>query len=212
VVWKVTSWLHQLGLLPEACDPYQTFTRPICGDWAGLEKTSFALTVVASALRYVSTRVTVEARTLDEVWTGHAAGNCRSALERFAHDLLEAEQLVIEIAQDYHAVAEEARKQGEALGTAVSALVDLCATLGAELGVELAMSAAGDVTRLEEIGEAIGTLLSNGRTILEMLHTVIEAKRGHVDELCIRMALLTPHPFTVDLPDDYPVLPAPAHR
>ena len=53
-----------------------------CGDWAGLERTSFALTQVWKALDFVSSRVRDSATTLDEVWTGHAAGNCRSALQR----------------------------------------------------------------------------------------------------------------------------------
>jgi hypothetical protein len=212
VVWYVTSLLTKLGLLPEPCDPYETFTRPLCGDWAGLERVSFALTEVARALTYVSARIDTEARTLDRVWTGHAASNCRSALLRFAHDLHPAVDIVVQIAADYHEVAVRARAQGKALGTAVSTLVDLCGSLGVETGVELAAEALGDASTLGRIGKAVDTVLSDGRTMVELLAAVIHARHGHLEDLCQQIGILTLQPLAVNLPDDQPALPAPAQR
>src|SRR5439155_10052047 len=102
VIWYVTGVLAKLGLIPEQIDPFETVTAPLCGDWAGLERVSFTLTEFALSLSFVSTSIDHEATVLDRVWTGHAAGNCRSALRRFAHDLRPAQELVIRMAAEYH--------------------------------------------------------------------------------------------------------------
>jgi hypothetical protein len=212
VVWYVTSLLAKLGLLPEPCDPYETFTRPLCGDWAGLERVSFALTEVARALSYVSARIDTEAGALDRVWTGHAASNCRSALLRFAHDLHPAVDIAVQIAADYHEVAVTARTQGKALGTAVSTLVDLCASLGVETGAELAAETLGDASAVRRLGEAVDTVLNEAGTMVELLAAVIHARHGHLDALCHQLGMLTLRPIAVNLPDDQPALPVPARR
>jgi hypothetical protein len=209
-VWYVTGFLHKLGLYPEQCDPYQTFTRPLCGDWAGLERVSFALTSVARALSYVSAHVEAEANTLDKVWTGHAAGNCRSALLRFAHDLHPAVDIVVQIAAEYHQVAEASRENGKALATIVTALVDIVGSFGVEFGVEMTVDALADMRKVEEVAEALYDLIKFGKTFIEALGAVIHGSHLHLTELCTQLGLLTARPLSVNLPDDMPALPQPA--
>jgi hypothetical protein len=211
VIWYVTGALAKLGLLSEQIDPFETFTAPLCGDWAGLERVSFALTEVARALSFVSIHVTDEAGVLDRIWTGHAASNCRSALRRFAADLRPAADLVIEIAADYHKVAEAARQQGEALATLVTMMIDITGSCGTEVGVELAETLV-DASRLAEIARALGRVIHEAKTAVELLHLVIEGANGHLSDLRAELGLLTVRPFTVNLPDDMPALPAAARR
>jgi len=209
-IWYVTGFLAKLGLLPYQCDPYETFTLPLCGDWAGLERVSFALTEVARTLAYVSARLDEEATALDRVWTGHAASGCRSALRRLANDLRPAQDIVIEIAAQYHEVAVAAREHAEALGALASMLFDTVSSLGVDLGIELGADLLGDSSRLARIASTLGKVIGQGKTIIEALHLLIEGKEAHLDTLCHQVGLLTPRAVSVNLPDDMPVLPVPA--
>jgi hypothetical protein len=208
VIWHVTGALARLGLFPEPWDPYESLTKPLCGDWAGLERVSFALTQVARTLAYVGARIDDEANTLDRVWTGHAAGNCRYALRRFARDLGPAQDLVIQIAAEYHEVAVTARKQGEALSELVTLIVDF----GVSFGVEAIAERLLNLSKTAEEAEELAGLVMAAGKVIEMLHAVVENKDGKVTELCQGLALLTQQPFAVNLPDDMPALPTPAGR
>jgi hypothetical protein len=212
VIWSASWLLTRLGLLNQPCDPYQAFTEPICGDWAGLERVSYALLQLVNALMFVSNRVDDGATTLDRVWTGHAAGNCRHALKGYARDLGPAQDLLIQIASQYHQVAEAARKHGEALATAVTVLVDIGGSLGIEFGVELAVDAVADAERLAQIGRALDEAIQALKTGVELLHVVIEGAHTDLESLTDQLALLIPRPFNVNMPDDMPALPTPAHR
>jgi hypothetical protein len=204
VIWYGTGVLAKLGLFPAQVDPYESFTAPLCGDWAGLERVSYALTQVARALAFVSARIDDEAMALDRVWTGHAAGNCRYALRRFARDLGPAQDLVVQLAADYHQVAVTAREQGEALGTLVTLLVDLAGSFGTE--------AVFDTPKLVEVSGELGGLIEEAAKIVELLHASVEGANGHLTGLCHQLGLLTVRPFAVNLPDDMPALPVPAGR
>ena len=212
LVWHLTGLLTRLGLFSEQFDVYEGITAPLCGDWAGLEQVSFALTQVARALEYVSDRLDEEATSLDRVWTGHAAGNCRSALRRFAHDLRCAEDLVVAIAAEYHQVAVTAREQGEALTTLVTVIIDIAGSCGIEFGVELTADALFDLPRLSQIGTALWRVLRQAKNLIEVLHLTVEGAHSNLADLCHRLGVLTARPFVVNLPDDMPALPAPAHR
>jgi hypothetical protein len=206
-IWSVTSLLANVGLLPGPCDPYQTFVRPLCGDWAGLARTAFALTEVSRALAYVSGRVTQEATGLDRVWTGNAASNCRSALHHFALDLLPAADVILSLAQDYQQVADAARKQGEELATVVSLLVDVCGSLGVEFALKASIEAVTDLPKLQRTAEAVWDAILIGGRILEKLHHVLEGARVSMNDLVGQLAILPTRPLDLTLPDSMPVLP-----
>jgi hypothetical protein len=216
-VWGMTWVLAKLGLLKEPYDPYETVTVPLCGDWAGLARTGVALQQVAKAVTYVSDRVDEGAATLDRVWTGHAAGNCRYALRHFAADLPPGARLISEIADHYTKVATTAREQGEALGTMISLLVDLGCSFGVELGVELTVEVSltevvGGGERLVTIAHSVGEIIETIGKSLELLDAAVEGAREVVPKLCDGLAILAYQPIHVNLPDDLPALPVPAHR
>jgi hypothetical protein len=142
------------------------------------------------------------------VWTGHAAGNCRYALRRFARDLGPAQDLVIQIAADYHEVAETARKQGEALSELVILIADMVDSFGIEF---LAKRLLNLSDAAEEAGELAG-LVAAAAKVIEIFHAIVEGKNINLTDLCQGLALLTRQPFAVNLPDDMPALPAPAGR
>jgi hypothetical protein len=212
VIWGASWLLSKLGLLDRPWDPFQAITEPICGDWAGLETVSFALRQVVAALKYVSDHVDGGAGTLDRVWTGHAAGNCHSALQRFARDLGPAQGLVNQIADQYHQVAEAARKQGEILATAVTLLVDCAASFGMEFGAQMAVDAILDGTRLARYAAQLKELIEELSEGIELLHAVIEGAHVDIDALTGQLPLLFPWPLYVNMPDDLPALPVPLHH
>jgi hypothetical protein len=207
LVWYVTSALASIGLLPGPCDPFQTFVRPICGDWAGLARTSFALTEVAKALGFVSGRVNQEATGLDRVWTGNAASSCRSVLKRFAHDLLPAADVISALAEDYQRVSDEARAKGEALAEVVSLLVDVCASLGVEATLEIGVEAVADMPRLVRTAEEIWDALVVGIRLLSELEDVLRGAQVDVDALALQLGILPTRPLEFTLPDTAPALP-----
>src|SRR6266542_1560487 len=43
VLWAISKVGVRLGVLDEPIDAFEAFTLPLCGDWAGLERFSFAL-------------------------------------------------------------------------------------------------------------------------------------------------------------------------
>jgi hypothetical protein len=209
-VWSLSWVAARLGLLDRAYDPYEAFTVPLCGDWAGLERTSFALTQVARALSAVRARTDQGAVTMDQVWTGNAASSCRSALGRFAHDLSPAADLTIEIAAEYHHVAVNAREQGETLATLVTIMVDIGATLGADSALEV----IADAGRIAEAAQSLSRIIRAAVKVVEDLHAGIEGGRAALASLGEQLGALTVHPFHPALPDDLPTLPTPAmaHR
>jgi hypothetical protein len=212
VIWSVTWLLTKMGLFPGPCDPYEAVTEPVCGDWAGLERTSFALLQIVNALFFVNARVDNGATTLDRVWTGHAAGNCRHALKGFAKDLEPAWDLLIRIASQYHEVSEAARKHGEALAAGVTALFDLGGSLGTEFVAGAAFDAVADGERLAAVGRELEDLIQALKVEVELLHVVIEGAHTDLESLTDELALLIPRPFNVNLPDEMPALPAPLHH
>ncbi len=212
VIWSASWLLTKLGFLNQPCDPYDAFTEPICGDWAGLERTSFALLQVQKALTFVSARVDDGATSLDRVWTGHAAGNCRHALKGYAKDLEPAGDLLIQIASQYHQVAEAAREHGEALATGVTVLVDIGGSLGVEFAAEVAFDAVADAPRLAELGRALDQTIQALKTTVELFHAVIEGAHTDLQSLTEQLALLIPRPFNVTMPDEMPALPTPLHH
>lgn len=207
VVWLVTSALAEIGVLPGPCDPFETFVRPICGDWAGFDRTAFALTQVAKALDFVSGRVDQEATGLDRVWTGNAASSCRSVLRQFAHDLLPASDVLTSLADDYQQVAAEAQKKGEALAEVVTLLVDICGSLGVEVALEIGVEAVADMPKLIRTGTEIMEAMGLGFRLIAEFEDVLRGRKVDIDALALQLGILPARPLDFTLPDTAPALP-----
>jgi len=135
-IWGLSWIAANLGLIPRPVDPYEGFTVPLLGDWAGLERYSFALRQAVQALSHVCDRVNAGAALLDRIWTGHAAGNCAVALGRFTVDLQDAQGLLQEIANSYHDIAAAARVKEAALAELVAVTIDIAGSFGVEALIE----------------------------------------------------------------------------
>jgi hypothetical protein len=48
--------------------------------------------------------------------------------------------------------------------------------------------------------------------VLEEVHVLIEVKQGHIQKLAGDLGMLVNRSVNVNMPDDMPVLPTPAHR
>jgi hypothetical protein len=207
-IWYLSSLAAKFGLIDRPWDPYEEAAEPLCGDWAGLERISFALCAVAGAVSMTSIRVDSGATTVDRVWTGHAATNCSDVLAHFAEDIEPAVGILIEIARNYHEVAESAREHAEGLAALVSTLADIAGSFGGEIVVDLVVDSPKAAEAVHELMHVIPAISH----AIHALHLVIEGKQGHLEKLASDLGSLVNRSMNVDMPDDMPALPTPAHR
>jgi hypothetical protein len=203
-LWHVTSAATAIGVLDQPIDSAQAFTLPLCGDWPGLERYAFALRQTGQALSYVSDRVTGGATTLSRVWSGHAAGNCATALGGLAFDLKDAQEVFNGIADAYHELAEGAREKGEALAGLATTLADLIGSFGLTAIVE----ALELVAELPKVGRTI-TLISEG---IEAVHMTVEGGRSLGEFRAHDLSQILPGSVRVKTSAGMPALPTPAHH
>jgi hypothetical protein len=204
VIWRITSFATTLGVLDHPIDPAEAFTLPLCGDWPGLERYSFALKQAAQALSFVGQRVDSGAVIQDRVWTGHAATNCATALGRFTLDLKDAEGILLALAGDYHDLAVAARDKGRALASMVCVIGDIVGSFGLELIFE--------APRVIEAAEEAATVLPDIVHGIEGLHATIEGGKSLGEFRANDLSRMLTSSMNGHLPADMPVLPTPAHR
>ncbi len=202
VIWAVSHLAVDLGLIDRPVDPYEAFTVPLFGDWAGLERFSFALRQTVQALSYVCERVDSGTATQDRIWTGHAATNCAVALGRFTFDLQDAQGLLQEIANSYHDIAVSARAKEAALASLVSVAIDVAATFGVEAFVE--------APRAAEAASKLATVLPDIMRGIEGLHASVEGGKSIAELRADDLVPLLTGSMNASLPGTMPALPTPA--
>jgi hypothetical protein len=203
VLWSLSKFAVVLGILDKPIDPFEAFTVPLFGDWAGLKRFAFALRQAGQAVSYVADRVTSGTVTCDEVWTGHAADNCTAVLHRFALDLRHGRTVFDELARTYDEVADAAQRTGEAVGHLVAICADVASTLGVEAlfeGPEIVLEAA----KYADLAEEILRLIEGGVVAVEGGRNIGEVKAD-------AMSLLLTGSMDASLSDAMPVLPTPPH-
>jgi hypothetical protein len=203
VLWSLSEYAVVLGILDKPIDPFEAFTLPLCGDWAGMKRFAFALRQAGQAAGYVADRVATGVITCDEVWTGHAADNSAAVLRRFALDLRHARTVLEDLARMYDDVAEKAQEVGAALGHLVAACADIAGSFGLELlfeGPEVAVEAARFVGLAEEILK-----------LIEGMATGVEGGRGIGEIKANLMSTMLSGSMDAGLSDAMAVLPTPPH-
>ena len=203
-LWKITSAATTLGVLDHPIDAAQAFTLPLCGDWPGLERYSFALRQTAQALSYVAERVTGGATTLSRVWSGHAADNCTTALGTFALDLKDAEEIFNRLADGYHELAEAAREKGEGLVGLVTTVGDIVGSFG--------MAAIFKPPEIIEKAPGLARVITHITEIIEGLHMTIEGGASLGKFRANDLSQMLSGSVNAKASTGMPALPTPAHR
>lgn len=207
VIYEASRLAVWVGLIDRPIDPFEAFTAPLCGDWAGLERTSFALCQVATALIHIRGRVLAGADTIPRVWSGHAANSCREVLTGFGHDLWPVEDLIVKLAASYHGAAVQIRELSAELDAAVGLLIDVAATGGVG-AIEMGAEALVDVAEAEE---AVMPMVNAMRTAFEVMHVlvaVVEKGGEALSGLGQQFGTLTDMDFNPTMPATMPTLPA----
>jgi hypothetical protein len=151
VVWQVTSWLADAGLIDRPIDILQEYVEPVTGDWAAFRRCADVWATVAAEVGSNADWIDHAARALPSAWTGNAASDCDTALETFVTDLRAAAGTLGNLAQTYRETAEQVKALTDLLITALTALIDtaLEELASSKLGPEFAIAgAATNATRI----------------------------------------------------------------
>jgi hypothetical protein len=203
-LWKITSAATTLGVLDHPIDAAQAFTLPLCGDWPGLERYSFALRQTAQSLSFIGERVHNGAITLSRAWTGHAADNCATAFGSFTLDLKDAEEIVNRLADGYHELADAAREKGEGLVGLVTTVGDIVGSFG--------MAAIFKVPEIIEKTPQLARLITHIAEIIEGLHMTIEGGASLGKFRANDLSQMLSGSVNAKVSTGMPALPTPAHR
>jgi hypothetical protein len=157
VIWRVTSYLANLGLLDRPIDPIEEFVRPFAGDWAGLLRCAEVFTHLGDALPQESACVTDAQQLVSTIWTGNVAGMCTDSLSAFASSLTDGFPPLAALTATYQTVAKGVVANANLMETVVTNLFDLAGGLlvdevGGEMDVWGASSQVRDLVRTIRAG------------------------------------------------------------
>lgn len=124
LIWKVTEFAVQLGLLSHPYDVLDEAVKPFSGDWTAFAACADVFEHVAEALGEAGDCVLDGVRRIPLAWTGNAADRCALGLTRFASDLTGAVDPLHQTAAMYTSTAEQVRAHGELLAALLTALID----------------------------------------------------------------------------------------
>jgi len=155
LIWQISEFAVELGLLDRPYDVLEEAVKPFSGDWAAFAACADTFGHLADALDGAGQCVLDGVSKIPRVWTGNAADQCANGLARFAGDLTAAVGPVRETAAAYTSTAEQVRAHAEALVALLTILIDevVAAALDAASGgllVQVQM-----VTTLEDVVQTV---------------------------------------------------------
>jgi hypothetical protein len=110
-VIKVTEFIASMGWgLDRAYDPYEVFTRPVVGDWAGLRRFADVLRYAADAAERTGIGVDRARHMLGPVWRGRAADACVVWLGAVAKPMRDVPTALDAMADEYERAVDGAVK------------------------------------------------------------------------------------------------------
>jgi len=124
-VWKVTEFMASLGLgVDRAYDPFEVFTKPLVGDWAGLRRYADVLRYAGDAAERTGIGIDRARHMLGPVWRGRAADACVVWLGAVAKPMRDAPNALDTMADAYQRAAEGAAGLRSMIDEALTTLID----------------------------------------------------------------------------------------
>ena len=169
VIWWATEQLTHFGFLDRAYDPYETWIKPLCGDWAGLRGCADVFTNLATAVEHMGDNVYHSALKLPAVWQGNAADACQSHLISIQACLFAAATPFRAIAVEYKSAAMGAHDFRKTLSSLLSDLLDAALIFAIEV-------AAAGATSETIVGAIIfgGAAFYEGKIIVDLVRELID--------------------------------------
>ncbi|MGS2616127.1 hypothetical protein ACVCAH_16625 [Micromonospora sp. LZ34] len=123
-IWGATWLGAKLGICDRAYDPYESFIKPVAGDWAGVRGCADAFDNIASSLGGMADNLRWAALCSEQHWQGRAATAFQAHVVNSARKLDVAAGPVSALAAEYRRTAEAMFELGKVLGSLLSDLVD----------------------------------------------------------------------------------------
>lgn len=143
VIWEATSLLAKLGVCDRAYDPYETWIKPLSGDWASVRGCADVFGSISAALEDMADNVRWAALGLDQVWSGRAASELQAHLLLSAKKLADAAEPLAALAEPYTIASKGMFDIGKLVGSLISDLLDAAIIFIAE--ASLAVGTSGTV-------------------------------------------------------------------
>jgi hypothetical protein len=125
VVIEVTRFIAWMGLgLDRAYDPYEVFTKPIVGDWAGLRRYADVLRSAGDASERTGIGIDRSRHLLEPVWRGRAADACVVWLGAVATPMRTAPDALDAMGDAYQRAAEGAANYRSLIDETLNAVID----------------------------------------------------------------------------------------
>lgn len=207
VIWGATGYLAHLGMIDRAYDPYETWIKPLAGDWAGMRACVDVFDNVAAASERMGDNVYHAALGLPVVWRGNAADACLAHLVSVKGPLYGATDALHAIAIEYRDAAEGAADIGKALGSLLSDLIDAALIFMCEV-------AAAGSTSMTVVGAIIfgGAAVYEAKLVVDIIREMLDLY-SRVSALMDSVAAAANDFGVIDSGPALPRLPsAPPHR
>jgi hypothetical protein len=162
IVVEVTGFIASMGLgLDRAYDPYEVFTKPIVGDWAGLRRYADVLRYAGDAAERTGIGIDRARHMLEPVWKGRAADACVVWLGAVAKPLRDAPNGLDAMADAYQRAAEGAANYRTLIDDTLNAVIDHAVFIAGAVAI-----GAGGAAATGGLSAGLATVVAGAEIIL----------------------------------------------
>lgn len=134
-IWTVTGAAASLGICDRAYDPYEVILKPLIGDWAGVRGCADVFRNLADALGDMGVNALWGSQSAEAVWSGQAASGCVAHLIAVSKGLVNAQQPLRDIAQEYESAANSMNEFRNTIAALLNDIADAAIMAAASAGV-----------------------------------------------------------------------------
>lgn len=160
-VIEVTNFLAGLSILDKSYDPYEVFTKPLVGDWAGLRRYADVLRQAGDAAERTGIGIDRARHLLGPVWRGRSADACVVWLGAVATPLREAPGALDAMADEYERAAEGAAAYRGLIEEAANSLIDYAFFIAGTVAV-----GAGGAAATGGVSAGVAAVIAGGEIVL----------------------------------------------
>jgi len=134
-IWTVTGAAASLGICDRAYDPYEVILKPLIGDWAGVRGCADVFRNLADATSDMGMNLLWGSQSAETAWTGQAAAGCVAHLVAGTKGLVNAQQPLRGIAQEYEGLANSMNEFRNTIAQLLNDIADAAVMAAASAGV-----------------------------------------------------------------------------
>lgn len=139
-IWGATGLGAKLGIFDRAYDPFETWVKPLSGDWIGVRACADVYDNVALSVQDMAANLRRHVLAVNGVWSGTAADAMLWHCWNSADKLMEAAGPLLAVAEQYRTAAEAMFEIGKVMGSLIADLADAAMIFAAEVSLAAAAS------------------------------------------------------------------------